>query len=114
MIRTRAISWLKGARKEFEAFPVEAQVEIGRALSIVAEGRHPDIAKPLKGFGSGVLELALRYRGEAYRVIYAVQIGADIWVVHAFQKKSKTGIKTPKAETDLIEERLKRLKEALR
>ena len=114
MTRTRAISWLKGARKEFEAFPVEAQVEIGRALSIVAEGRHPDIAKPLKGFGSGVLELALRHRGEAYRVIYAVQIGADIWVVHAFQKKSKTGIKTPKAETDLIEERLKRLKEALR
>lgn len=114
MTRTRAISWLKGARKEFEAFPVEAQVEIGRALSIVAEGRHPDIAKPLKGFGSGVLELALRHRGEAYRVIYAVRIAADIWVVHAFQKKSKTGIETPKAETDLIEERLKRLKEALR
>ena len=89
-------------------------MEIGRALSIVAEGRHPDIAKPLKGFGSGVLELALRQRGEAYRVVYAVQIGADIWVVHAFQKKSKTGIKTPKAETDLIEKRLKRLKEALR
>ena len=114
MTRTRAISWLKGARKEFEAFPVEAQVEIGRALSIVAEGRHPDIAKPLKGFGSGVLGLALRHRGEAYRVIYAVRIAADIWVVHAFQKKSKTGSKTPKAETDLIEERLKRLKEALR
>lgn len=114
MRSTRAISWLKGARKEFEAFPVAAQVEIGRAMSIVAEGRHPDIAKPLKGFGSGVLELALRHRGEAYRVIYAVQIGADIWVVHAFQKKSKTGIETPKAEMDLIEERLKRLKEALR
>lgn len=114
MARTRPISWLKGARKDFEAFPVEAQVEMGRALSIVAEGRHPDIAKPLKGFGSGVLELALRHQGEAYRVVYAVQIGADVWVIHAFQKKSKSGVKTPKAETGLIGERLKRLKETLR
>ncbi len=61
-----------------------------------------------------MLELALRHRGEPYRVVYALQIGADIWVVHAFQKKSKSGIKTPKAEIDLIEERLKRLKETLR
>ena len=74
----------------------------------------PGMAKPLKGFGSGVLELALRHRGEAYRVVYAVQIGADVWVVHAFQKKSKSGIKTPKAEIDLVAERLKRLKEMLR
>jgi len=79
----------------------------------VAEGLHPDIAKPLKGFGSGVLELALKFRGDAFRVVYAVQIGADIWVLHAFQKKSKNGIKTPKADIDLINERLKRLKEAL-
>ena len=79
----------------------------------MAEGLHPDIAKPLKGFGSGVLELALKFRGDAFRVVYAVQIGADIWVLHAFQKKSKSGIKTPNAEIDLINERLKRLKEAL-
>jgi phage-related protein len=49
-----------------------------------------------------VLELALRHRGDAFRVVYAVQLGADVWVIHAFQKKSKTGIKTPKAEIDLI------------
>ena len=114
MIRTtRQISWLKGARKDFETFPVEAQIEMGRALSIVAEGRYPDTAKPFKGAGSGVFELALRHRGEAYRVVYAVQIGPDIWVLHAFQKKSKSGIKTPKMEVDLIHERLKRLKEML-
>jgi phage-related protein len=83
-------------------------------LSIVAEGRHPDIAKPFKGAGSGVLELALRHGGEAYRVVCAVQIDADIWVVHAFQKKSKAGIKTPEMEADLIHERVKRLKEMLR
>ncbi len=73
----------------------------------------PSVAKPLSGLGSGVLELALRHQGDAYRVIYALQIGPDIWVVHAFQKKSKAGIKTPKAEIDLVRDRLKRLKEKL-
>jgi phage-related protein len=110
---TRPISWIKGALKDFDAFPIAARDEFFLALSIVAEGKHPDIAKPLKGLGSGVLELALKFRGDAYRVVYAVQIGADIWVVHAFQKKSNSGIKTPKADIDLINERLKRLKEAL-
>ena len=86
---------------------------MARALTILAEGRMPDIAKPLTGFGSGVMELALRYRGDAFRLVYALQIGDDIWVVHAFQKKSKTGIKTPKREMDLINERLKRLRKIL-
>ena len=57
--------------------------------------------------------IALRHRGDAFRVIYAVKIAADIWVIHAFQKKSKTGIKTPQMDVALIRERLKRLKEAL-
>jgi phage-related protein len=73
----------------------------------------PDIAKPLKGLGSGIMELALPHRGDAYRVVYAVQIDEDIWIVHAFQKKSKTGIKTPQHEIDIVRERLRRLKEAL-
>ncbi len=116
MIKTRPVKWIRAARKEFEAFPQGAQIELGRALTVVAEGGHPDIAKPLKGFGSGVLELALRFHGDAYRVIYALRLGGGdaVWVVHAFQKKSKNGIKTPKAEIDLIHERLKRLKEMLR
>ncbi len=62
----------------------------------------------------GSLEIALRYRSDAYRAIYAFQIGEAIWVIHAFQKKSKTGIKTPKVEIDLIRWRLKRLKEMLK
>ena len=114
MMKTRPVSWLKAARKDFEEFPEGAQIGMGRALTVVAEGGFPDIAKPLKGIGSGVFELALRFRSDALRVVYAVQLGDDVWVVHAFQKKSKTGIKTPKAEIDLIHERLKRLKEALR
>lgn len=84
------------------------------ALTIAAEGGKADIVKPLHGLGSGVLEIALPYRGDAFRVVYAVQIGTDVWVIHAFQKKSTQGIKTPKHEIDAISDRLKRLKEMLR
>jgi phage-related protein len=111
---TRPISWLKDARKDFEDFPQGAQLEMARALTILAEGRMPDIAKRLTGLGSGVMELALKHRGDAFRLVYALQIGDDIWVIHAFQKKSKTGIKTPKQEIDLIRDRLKRLREMLK
>jgi phage-related protein len=114
MRAARPISWVKAARKDFETFPEGAQIEMGRALTVIAEGGVPDIAKSMRGYGSGVLELALRYRGDAFRVVYALHFGADVWVVHAFQKKSKSGIKTPKRETDLIRERLKRLKEVVR
>jgi phage-related protein len=68
----------------------------------------------MKGLGFGVFEIALPYRGNAFRVVYAVQIGADVWVVHALQKKSTRGIKTPKHEIDLVKARLKRLKEMLK
>jgi phage-related protein len=110
---SRPISWIKAARKDFEDFPQGAQIEMARALTILAEGRMPDIAKHLTGFGSGVMELALKHRGDAFRVVYALQIDTDIWVIHAFQKKSKSGIKTPKQEIDLIHARLRRLKERL-
>ena len=68
----------------------------------------------MEGLGSGIYEIAVAHRGDAFRTVYAVQLGADIWVIHAFQKKSKTGIETPKQEIDLIIERIKRLKERLR
>lgn len=110
---TRDIAWLKGARRTFEAFPVEVQDDIFRALSFVAEGGMPDKAKPFKGVGSGVFEIALRHRGDAFRAIYAVQLADAVWVIDAFQKKSKSGIKTPHMDVDRIKERLKRLKEAL-
>lgn len=108
---TREIVWLKGARRDFEAFPATVQLRVRQALTVVADRGRPEVAKPLTGLGSGVLELAIKDRGDAYRVVYAVQIADEIWVVHAFQKKSKSGIATPKAEIDLVRERLKRLKE---
>lgn len=67
----------------------------------------------MKGLGSGVFEIALPYRGNAFRVVYAVRLGEELWVIHAFQKNSTQGIKTPKHEIDLMQERLKRLKEML-
>ena len=111
--KTRPISWIKAARKAFEQFPQAVQLEALRALTIAAEGEKADVAKPLQGLGSGVMELALRHKGDAWRVVYAVQIGSDIWVLHAFQKKSKSGIATPSHEIELVRERLKRLKEML-
>ena len=114
MRNTRPIVWLRGARKDFEEFPDRARERLLYALTVAAEGAMPPTAKPLLGFGSGVFELALRFSGDAYRVVYAVQLGSDVWVVHAFQKKSKTGIRTPKQELDLIDMRLKGLKEVLK
>ena len=113
MTETRPISWVKAARKEFDAFPADVQLEALRSLTIAAEGQKADNAKPLAGLGSGILEIVLRHRTDAFRVVYATQIGNELWVVHAFQKKSKSGIKTPQYEIDLIRFRIKRLKELL-
>jgi phage-related protein len=114
MIRnTRPISWIKVVLREFETFPEGARSILLTALTIAAEGGKADIAKPMRGMGSGVFELALPFHGDAFRVVYAVQLADEIWVVHAFQKKSTRGIKTPQHEIDLIRDRLKRLKEML-
>jgi len=99
--------------RDFQNFPDGAKGILLSALTIAADGGKADIAKPIRGFGPGVLEIALAYRGDAFRVIYAVRLADEIWVIHAFQKKSKRGIKTPKQEIDLVEDRIKRLKEAL-
>ena len=111
---TRQISWIKAARRDFGEFPGDVQSDIFDALTIAAEGGLAGSAKPFKGVDGGLFEIALRHRGDAFRAIYAIKIGTDIWVIHAFQKKSKSGVKTPKAEIDVIRERLKRLKEALK
>ena len=105
--RTRPVSWIRAALKEFGDFPEGARTICLTALTIAAEGGKADIAKPMHGMGSGVFEIALPFKGDAFRVVYAVQLADEIWVVHAFQKKSKQGIKTPQADTELIKQRLK-------
>ena len=109
--KTRPVSWIMAALKEFETFPEGAQSICLTALTIAAEGGKADIAKPMHGMGSGVFEIALPFRGDAFRVVYAVQLGEDIWVVHVFQKKSKRGKATPQRDIDLVEKRLKRARE---
>lgn len=110
----RAVSWIKAARKEFLRFPVSVQDRIASALSIAAAGAKADIAKPLKGFEDGVFEIAIPHRGDAFRAVYVLRLGADLWVVHAFQKKSTHGISTPRREIDVIHARIRLLKERLR
>ncbi|MEO6924789.1 MAG: type II toxin-antitoxin system RelE/ParE family toxin, partial [Bryocella sp.] len=78
MRQTRPISWIKAARKEFDSFPQEAQAICAAALLVAADGGKHDFAKPMLGLGAGVLEIALPYRGNAFRVVYAVQLADSI------------------------------------
>jgi len=88
-----------------------AQKLIGDELQLVQFGGMPADSEPFKGVGSGVFEIALSYETNAYRAVYAVQLGTKICVLHAFQKKSKSGIKTPQKDVDLIKRRCKEAKE---
>lgn len=110
---TRPVGWIRGARKVFESFPATVRDRVGTALTIAAEGGKADIAKPLKGFGPGVMEIAVRYRTDAWRLVYVTEVEGRLWVIHAFRKKSKSGIRTPKAEMDVIGSRLARLRREL-
>jgi phage-related protein len=107
----RPLVWLGNSLRNLRAFPAEARKIIGDELQLIQFGGRPKDAKPFKGVGSGVFEIALRYDGEAYRTVLAVQLGRNIYVLHAFQKKSKKGIATPKSDVDLIKQRYKEAKE---
>jgi len=84
------------------------------ALEVASAGEMPDTAKPLKGFDAGVFEIAIAHRSDAFRAVYAVKLGDELWVLHAFQKKSTQGIKTSKHEIALIHERIRRIREMLK
>ncbi len=84
---------------------------MGDELQLIQFGGMPKDAKPFKGIGSGVLEIALRHDTDAYRTVLAVQLGEKIYVLHAFQKKSKKGIATPKKDVELIKKRYAEAKE---
>ena len=101
----RPVVWLGDSKQKLRDFPDGAQKLLGDELQLIQFGGMPKDAKPFKGVGSGVLEIALRYASDAYRVVLAVQIGTRIYVLHAFQKKSKKGVATPKRDVDLIKKR---------
>ncbi len=101
----RPLAWLGNSKKNLQDFPKGARKLLGDELQLIQFGGMPRDAKPFKGVGGGVLEIALRYASDAYRVVAAVQLGRRIYVSHAFQKKSKRGIETPKRDVDLIKKR---------
>jgi phage-related protein len=103
----RPLFWEASAKKDFMKFPTAVQKDMGVALFVAQLGGTPPSVKPWKGLGPGVHELVEDYRGDTYRAVYTVRIADSIYVLHAFQKKSKSGIKTPKADVDLIEKRLR-------
>jgi phage-related protein len=103
----RPLVWMGDSRKNIRAFPEEVQKAVGYALQLVQSGETPLDAKPFKGVGSGVYEIVKRYDTDTYRAVYAVKIGEKVYVLHAFQKKSKKKIKTPQMDVDLIKQRYK-------
>jgi phage-related protein len=103
----RPLSWEGSSKRDFKQFPPPVQKDMGVALFVVQLGGTPPSAKPWKGLGAGVYELIEDHRGDTYRAVYTVRIADRIHVLHAFQKKSKSGVKTPKTDVDLIESRLK-------
>lgn len=107
----RPLIWMGNSRRNIQAFPVGAQKLLGDELQLIQFGGMPRDAKLFKGVGSGVIEIALRYEGDAFRTVVAVQLGERVYVLHAFQKKSKRGIATPKQEVELIKQRYAEAKE---
>src|SRR5712671_6224662 len=107
----KPLLWRGSSKADFIAFPSAVQREMGYALFLAQMGeRHPTMAKTLKGFGGGaVIEIRESHEGNAYRAVYTVRYADVVYVLHAFQKKSKTGIATPKQVMMLIEQRLKEL-----
>ena len=111
---TRSISWIAAARRAVDDFPSGARKSAWYALSVAADGRLLDNMKPLTGFGTGVTQISIRHRGDAYRVIIGLRFGQDVWVLHAFKKKSHRGSRTPLHEMDLLRQRIRRVEEICR
>lgn len=108
-MRKRLI-WIGDSLDVLRGFPERVQGHVGFALYVAQTGGTHQMAKPLHGLGSGVMEIVVRDPSGAYRAVYTVSIGEAVYVVHAFQKKSRSGISTPQAEIDLVRRRLKQLR----
>ena len=105
---SKPLRWVGSSYDDLLTLPEEVRREVGYALFVAQNGEKADNAKPLKGFGGGgVLEVVENHDGDTYRAVYTVRFASAVYVLHAFQKKSKAGIKTPKKDMDLIEARLK-------
>lgn len=104
----KELFWVKTSRNDLLEFPEDVRSEVGYALYVAQKGEKHSSVKPLKGYkGAGVLEIVEDHNKNTYRVVYTVTFKEAVYVLHAFQKKSKQGIATPKKEIDLIDVRFK-------
>ncbi|MCW5672588.1 MAG: type II toxin-antitoxin system RelE/ParE family toxin [Hydrogenophaga sp.] len=108
----KPVKWVGSVKRDLDAMPGDVKDVFGHAIDLAqAGGKHPD-AKPLTGFGSaGVLEVVEDHQGDTYRAVYTVRFAGWVYVLHCFQKKSKSGVQTPKKDMDLIHTRLKAAKQ---
>jgi phage-related protein len=103
----KPVRWIGSSRKDLRSFPRRVRFDIGQALFAAQSGETDPAAKPLKGFGGrSVMEIVAPYAGDTWRAVYTVRFQDAVYVLHAFQKKSKTGTSTPKGEIDLVRQRL--------
>jgi len=108
----KPVRWVGSSKEDLSDFPAEVRRRVGGALWEAQIGRKAAYAKPLRGFGgAGVLEIVDDFDGDTFRAVYTLRFAKAVYVLHAFQKKSKHGIATPKTELDLIARRLKRARE---
>jgi phage-related protein len=103
----RPLHWIGQSRKDYGEFPQKVREECGFALFLAQTGQHPPSAKVLKGLGAGTVELVENFDGDTYRTVYTVRFARAVYVLHAFKKKSKQGVKTPASDIALIKRRLR-------
>ena len=108
----KPLIWIGSSRKDLREFPAPVQDHMGYALYVAQRGEKHDNSKTLSGFGgAGVVEVVTDFRGDTFRAVYTVRFGSAVYVLHAFQKKSKTGRATPRREMELIRQRLREAEE---
>lgn len=103
----KPLHWVGSSKKDLLVFPEDVISDVGYVLGVVQQGGTPPSAKHWKGEGAGVLEIVEDHRGDTFRVVYTIRFEQAIYVLHCFQKKSPSGIKTAGTDVDLIHERLK-------
>jgi len=106
-LNDKAVVWVGTSKDDISALPVPVKASFGHRLRLIQNGKAVMEAKALPQFGSGVFELRDGYDGEAYRIMYVINLKDAIYVLHAFQKKSKSGIGLPRRDAELIAQRLK-------
>jgi phage-related protein len=103
----RPLRWVGSSRRDYQEFPSKVQDSFGFELFLAQTGQHPPSAKPLKGLGGGIVELIDNFDGDTFRAVYTVRFESAVYVLHAFKKKSKQSIKTPRSDIELIKRRLR-------